>query len=437
MSESVFPLSDSDEVNSYVILTQLSLAFQKLGYSSVASTDQKWLDIKRVLIHVGISKKDDAYKVYQLIPLQSNPAALGKFPGRGKHILYDVVVAVHWYGRSRGQGTVLKKDLQAIAKELFCNQDETKDSVRIYVGEIPPFKGRFSDWPDWKAAALAVIKISGLHSVVTDPIYAISHPQKNAVLHGMLTLALTKGRNPVSSLVFVGTEDDGYKAWKNLQEYFEKGPLLRHMFELVGLQLETLKCNKIEDLLSFTNDFLHCHNQYTGYTALLADDKANSDSFQASRPINNWATLFLDKLTDSTLQTLKVSLKDDLKGANLWDSILLLRENLLKSNSIYRQKELTLFRAPTGYEKFKGEEDKGTKSKAGNPTGKPAVTKDSRYQKLVTGLHESVKTMEDGPAKDAVYKVINKAKDNITSKKHNHRSGGKRKEAKKRELAER
>jgi hypothetical protein len=47
----------------------------------------------------------------------------------------------------------------------------------------------------------------------------------------------------------------------------------------------------------------------------------------------------------------------------------------------------------------------------------------------VTGLHESVKTMEDGPAKDAVYEVINKAKDKITSKKHNHRSGGKRKEA--------
>jgi hypothetical protein len=424
----IFPKANDQEVQDFTVHAKLVLALQKLKYKNDLDSPE-WLDLKRVLTHVNIREQSDAYRVYQLIPMQSNPTVLAEFANGGSQILYDVIIACHWFSTSKKGSTPNSKDLSKAATDLFCNPDETRDTVRVSVGEIPAFKGRFAEWPDWKSSALAVIKISGLHTVATDPRYAKMHPQKNAVLHGMLTLALTKGKNPVSSLVFVGTLDDGYKAWKNLQDYFEKGPLLRHMFDLSNYQLESLKCTKIEDFSTFTNDFLHCYNHYMGYITILDSyTEGNSRAFQASRPINNWSELFLDKLTDSTLQTLKVSLKDDLKDASLWDCILILRENLLRSNSTYRQKELTLLRAPAGYnDKPKGDEDKAnTKARKGDttPPGKQGATPDPRYQKLVTTLYEKLKGMDAGSEKDALYEVINQAKEKIT-KKGNH-SGGKR-----------
>jgi hypothetical protein len=106
-------------------------------------------------------------------------------------------------------------------------------------------------WPHWKEGALAVFSRCGLYRVVSNPDFALENPEMNAVVQGMLTIALSKEDTTILYTT-VGYADDGHGAWKNVVKYFENPStykiLIRHNTEEFE-KLEVLDSSKYLDFV--------------------------------------------------------------------------------------------------------------------------------------------------------------------------------------------
>jgi hypothetical protein len=191
-----------------------------------------------ILVTLNITSYEDLYKVFSIVDFCSNEE-LSVLPDQS--VLMDLGLLSKWFTLDFNEETPPddKIELIDILVRYFpdftsigsSGNDRAKEANRVTVKpkDLPDFSGADGDWPQWKDQALAIFKISGLYEVVRNEEYAKENPRQNAMVHGLLVNILTEDTNVDFCCLETETPDDGYGAWNNLEEYYERDELLKFL----------------------------------------------------------------------------------------------------------------------------------------------------------------------------------------------------------------
>ena len=131
-------------------------------------------------------------------------------------------------------------------------------NLKLEAQKVKDFSGDFGEWPKWKSRTKCAFAGSGYEKVLTDPRYAVEHPQMNKVVYSQLSAATVDG-NAHHLVKQHDDVDDGWGAWQSLCEWYDGDVVQSETADELRSRLEALKLGTGTPATQYINKFLTWH----------------------------------------------------------------------------------------------------------------------------------------------------------------------------------
>jgi hypothetical protein len=192
-------------------------------------------------------------------------------------------------------------------------------------GTLETFTGKDEDWPFWKQAVEAHLKIAGLHSILVNPGYAKIHSNANKVVHGMLTKCLLKTGDFAHFPCLLKSEGDGNAAWNNICAYYEHELLVKNNLKALYNRFSDLKFTKLSDMHEFNSEFIWLKNRLEWFNSKAENLQLTGVTMYR---ITDWKIQYLQKIEINALKARVETLTRD-ENADLWYALLSIKSYIL------------------------------------------------------------------------------------------------------------
>jgi len=192
-----------------------------------------------------------------------------------------------------------------------------------YIPVVPSFSGLDDDWFRWKTDCQIQFEMAGLTKVIKSRAYSLSHARENVMVYGFLVSALNRESKVDFCCFDTEHENDGHKAWQNLERYFEDTHLLvnsvRKQYEILDrLTLLPDKCRA-----QYTATFMECKHRIKAYAEVAVENGI----YCPTRPYEDvdWKHKYIENILDPKYDSTKKSCVSK-HDYTLWDTIISVKD---------------------------------------------------------------------------------------------------------------
>jgi len=181
-------------------------------------------------------------------------------------------------------------------------------SLKLQAPSVTTFSGDASAWPKWKASTTVTFIATGYEKILSSRSHAIGNKAKNKIVYAILSNPTVEGftHHVVKNHEYT---QDGYKAWKELIQWYDGEDVVSETTETLRQKLHTTCMVSGVKASTYINLFLTTYNE-------LSKLKGHEMNEQETK------SLFLRNIHDPTYFTLKETFEINVLHTTLKELVL-------------------------------------------------------------------------------------------------------------------
>ena len=133
--------------------------------------------------------------------------------------------------------------------------DDKGGSLKLAAQKVTDFSGGNEEWRKWKSKTACALEGSGYDKILTNEIFAMSHPKMNKIVYSQLAAATIDGT--ANHLVTqYNDSSNGHGAWNALVEWYDGDVVRAETAEELRSKLNSLTLQPGAHASSYINKFL-------------------------------------------------------------------------------------------------------------------------------------------------------------------------------------